>query len=52
VALTVAASTAAPMFDGLLDAATGSPAFRAKVTAAATRVVRAKYAIGLLPCSP
>jgi len=52
VALTVASSTAAPMFDGLLDAANGSPAFRTKLTAAATRVVRAKYAIGLLPCSP
>ena len=52
VALTVASSTAAPMFDGLLDAANGSAAFRAKVVAAATRVVRAKYAVGLLPCSP
>jgi beta-N-acetylhexosaminidase len=52
VALTVASSTAAPMFDGLLAAATSSEAFRAKLTAAATRVVRAKYGVGLLPCSP
>jgi beta-N-acetylhexosaminidase len=52
VALTVASSTAAPMFEGLLAAANGSAAFRAKLTAAATRVVRTKYAVGLLPCSP
>jgi beta-N-acetylhexosaminidase len=52
LALTVAPSTAAPMFDGLLAAANASAELRAKVTAAATRVVRAKYAIGLLPCSP
>jgi beta-N-acetylhexosaminidase len=52
VALTVASSTAAPMFEGLLAAANGSAAFRAKLTAAATRVVRAKYGVGLLRCSP
>jgi beta-N-acetylhexosaminidase len=52
MALTVASSTAAPMFDGLLAAANASDAFRTKLTAAATRVVRAKYAVGLLPCSP
>ena len=52
VALTVSAATAAAMFDGLLAAANGSSAFRAKLTAAATRIVRAKYAVSLLPCSP
>jgi beta-N-acetylhexosaminidase len=52
VALTVSASTAGPMFDGLLAAANGSSSFAQKVTAAATRVVRAKYGVGLLTCSP
>jgi beta-N-acetylhexosaminidase len=52
LALTVTASSAPAMFDGLLAAANGSSAFTAKVTEAATRVVRAKYAAGLLSCSP
>jgi len=52
LALTVAPNTAGPMFDGLLAAANGSAELRAKVTTAATRVVRSKYAVGLLPCSP
>jgi beta-N-acetylhexosaminidase len=52
LALTVSASTAGAMFDGLLAAANGSSSFAVKVTAAATRVVRAKYNAGLLSCSP
>ena len=52
LALTVAPATAAPMIDGLVARAAASPAFAAKVTAAATRVLRAKYDAGLLGCSP
>jgi beta-N-acetylhexosaminidase len=52
VALTVSASAAGPMFDGLLAAANNSSSFAARLTAAATRVVRAKYGAGLLSCSP
>jgi beta-N-acetylhexosaminidase len=52
LALTVAPATAPAMLDGLLAAANASTGFAAKVTAAATSVIRAKYTAGLLPCSP
>src|SRR5258706_9134664 len=50
--LTVSASTAPAMFDGLLAAANASTAFAAKVAAAAVYVIKAKYAAGLLSCPP
>jgi beta-N-acetylhexosaminidase len=52
LALTVAPATAPAMLDGLLAAAGASTAFAARVTAAATSVLRAKYAAGVLACSP
>jgi beta-N-acetylhexosaminidase len=52
LALTVAPATAAPMLDGMLAEANSSPAFAARVTAAATSVLHAKYAGGVLACSP
>jgi beta-N-acetylhexosaminidase len=52
LALTISIATAGPMLDGLLAEANASPAFAGKVTTAATRVLRAKYTAGLLPCSP
>jgi beta-N-acetylhexosaminidase len=52
VALTVQASKAPAMIDGLVAAAQASASFTAKVIAAARIVIRSKYASGLLACSP
>jgi len=52
LALVTTYTKAAAMFDGLLAAAQASPSFTAKVTAAATYVMHAKYVAGLLSCSP
>jgi beta-N-acetylhexosaminidase len=51
-ALTTDASKAPAMIKGLLTEAQGSAAFRERVTAAASSVLRAKYDAGLLSCSP
>lgn len=50
--LTVRPSDAGPMAGALVAAAKASPAFAARVTAAAGNVVRAKVDAGLLTCSP
>jgi beta-N-acetylhexosaminidase len=50
--LTVQASKAPAMIDGLVAAAQSSSSFTAKVTAAVQVVLRTKYAAGLLACSP
>jgi beta-N-acetylhexosaminidase len=50
--LTVAPATAQAMYEGLLAAATASAAFADKVTAAATKVLHAKFAGGVLGCAP
>jgi beta-N-acetylhexosaminidase len=50
--LTTSASKAPMMIKGLIAAAHASAAFTTQLTAAATAVVRAKYATGLLSCSP
>jgi beta-N-acetylhexosaminidase len=52
LALTVQASKAPAMINGLLAAAKASTSFTAKLTAAARYVIRTKYGAGLLPCSP
>jgi beta-N-acetylhexosaminidase len=51
LALTVDLGTAAAFVNGLLAAANASPGFGAKLTQAATTVLRTKYRAGLLPCS-
>jgi beta-N-acetylhexosaminidase len=48
--LSVKASDAGPMSAALLAAAQASPAFDARVTDAAARVIRSKYRAGLLTC--
>ncbi len=50
--LTVRSTDAQVMADALLAAAQGSPAFQARVTDAATHVLRSKYRAGLLACPP
>ena len=40
------------MINGLVAQANASPAFAAQLRQAATDVIRAKYAAGLLSCSP
>lgn len=50
LALSVKASDAGPMSAALLAAAQASPAFDARVTDAAARVIRSKYRAGLLTC--
>jgi beta-N-acetylhexosaminidase len=52
LALTVRSADAGPMAAALLAAARQSPSFTARITDAATRVVRAKLRAGLLTCSP
>jgi beta-N-acetylhexosaminidase len=52
LALTAQSAKAPAMLAGLLAAAKKSTAFTAQVTAAATHVLRSKYAAGLLSCSP
>jgi beta-N-acetylhexosaminidase len=49
--LTIRPSDAAPMSAALMARAQASPAFRALVTAAATRVLRGKFQAGLLTCA-
>jgi beta-N-acetylhexosaminidase len=51
-ALTTDAGKGVTMIKGLLAEAQVSPAFRTRVTAAASSVLRAKYDAGLLGCSP
>jgi beta-N-acetylhexosaminidase len=48
--LTIRPQDAVPMTKGLLSAVQASPAFDARVTDAATHVVRSKYRAGLLKC--
>ena len=48
--LTVRSSDAQPMTAALMAQAQASPAFRAQVTAAATRVLRTKFQAGLMTC--
>jgi beta-N-acetylhexosaminidase len=48
--LTTSADKAPPMIKGLISAAESSAEFRARLTAAATEVVRTKYRTGLLSC--
>ncbi len=50
--LTTTASKAPAMINGLIAAARGSTSFAAQLKTAAGYVVRSKYAIGLLTCSP
>lgn len=52
LALVTTYTKAAAMFDGLLTQASDSAQFATKVTTAAGHVLHAKYAAGLLACSP
>jgi beta-N-acetylhexosaminidase len=52
LALAVSINTATPMLAGLLSQAKASAPFATQLTAAASRVLHAKYGAGLLPCSP
>jgi beta-N-acetylhexosaminidase len=52
ITLSVSASAAATMIDGLLAGVAASPTLAAQVSTAAGYVIRGKYAAGLLACSP